>query len=84
MKFTVVCKCDEEALKHFNKWKGYCVDGVKAIALDKVNIMDRKTREVQNHAYAFRCTGSIIGYLRHKKLYGKNLPHRIGWTGRIG
>lgn len=84
MKFTVVCKPDEESMKHFKKWKGRRIAGVEAVSLDKVDIVDRKTRAFVRHAHAFRCKGSIIGYLRHKKWYGKHLPHRIGWVGKKG
>lgn len=80
MKFTVLYRYCEGAKKVFedNRGKAYG-DGVNLVKLDKVCIIDKRTKEVVNHAYAFRCKASLINYLRHKAWYGKYVPHRIGW-----
>lgn len=79
MKFTILYKYCEEAKNIFER--GNYGDGVNLVRLDKVDIINKKTSEFVDNAYAFRCTASIVDYFRHKALYGKLLTHLIGWKG---
>lgn len=80
MKFTVLYRHGDSTKDYFERVKGKAYgDGVNLVRLDEVSIMNKKTREITNKAYAFRCEASLFDYLRHKKWYGMHVPHFIGW-----
>ena len=80
MKFTVVYKYSDEVKEYFERNRGKAYgDGINLVRLDEGDIVNKFTDKFINKAYAFRCKGSILSYLKHKMKYGKYATHLIGW-----